>query len=789
MNGRSRLLAAAWAAFGLSCAFVACSSSDADITTVLTAVADPKQDGKTPCPAGTVACEDRCVDTAVDPKNCGACGNTCPSGQVCDGAGHCAFVCLQGLVLCDGKCIDPLSDPGHCGASGDCLADKAGVACPKGHVCDGAGKCELACQPGFVNCNGKCIDPNTDNAHCGASSDCNGDFAGKNCGPGFVCSGGGKCQLSCQPGLIVCGSKCVDPDTNNKFCGASDDCQGAKAGEACAPGFVCNGSGKCELSCQQGMIACGGKCVDPSTHNAYCGATNDCLGANVGVSCESGFLCSGGKCQLSCQPGLIECGGQCIDPNVDNNFCGASGDCIADPGNVCAAGHVCNGAGKCELSCQQGLIACNGKCIDPNTDNSYCGASGDCTADKGQKCGAGFVCNGAGNCQISCQPGLIACGSKCVNPLTDNAYCGASGDCIADPGMKCPGGHVCSNAQCGLTCQQGLIDCSGKCTDPLSDEAHCGAKLNCLLENAGDVCTGGHVCQGGKCLATCLPGQIVCNNMCVDPLTSNGYCGAQGDCLGLNAGTTCNGKDTVCVAGACSINCPQGQVYCSGKCLDPSVDPSHCGAGQNCVANPGAKCGGLQACVKGACVAIVADSCKSILALDPASKDGPYKIYNTKKLIVDVYCDMSKGGVTYEELAFGQHNKVYPDYSLVSKADLTDAVVQQAFVYLYNKQGGALKHIDAGWTSVSCCIKLAENLGVAGVLTLGNSLVYPATIANQQACNQKPSYSFAAYRFYLQSLIQYSPPTMPTNYFATKKPGNSTLCPTNNNPGWFWLKY
>jgi hypothetical protein len=346
MNGRSRLLAAAWAAFGLSCAFVACSSSDADITTVLTAVADPKQDGKTPCPAGTVACEDRCVDTAVDPKNCGACGNTCPSGQVCDGAGHCAFVCLQGLVLCDGKCIDPLSDPGHCGASGDCLADKAGVACPKGHVCDGAGKCELACQPGFVNCNGKCIDPNTDNAFCGAKLDCAAANAGKACGAGFVCSKG-SCALSCQAGLVDCNGKCIDPKTDNAFCGATGDCHGTSAGSACSAGHVCS-NGSCALSCQSGLVDCNGKCIDPKADKTYCGATTDCQGANAGMVCGSGFACINGSCTASCQAGLVNCSNKCVDPQSNPDFCGAKLDCLgANKGTTCGAGKACV-SGSCK---------------------------------------------------------------------------------------------------------------------------------------------------------------------------------------------------------------------------------------------------------------------------------------------------------------------------------------------------------------------------------------------------------------------------------------------------------
>jgi hypothetical protein len=124
----------------------------------------------------------------------------------------------------------------------------------------------------------------------------------------------------------------------------------------------------------------------------------------------------------------------------------------------------------------------------------------------------------------------------------------------------------------------------------------------------------------------------------------------------------------------------------------------------------------------------------------------------------------------------------------VSLADLTDTVISQAFVHLFNLTN-SLKHIDTGWTSGACCIKLAEHVGAVGVLKLGTSLVYPATTANAQACSPPGGYTQTAYRFYLQAAAQYAPKPLPSNYFVTKAPGTLTTCATNNNPGWFWKKY
>jgi 6-phosphogluconolactonase (cycloisomerase 2 family) len=509
--------------------------SPAGALCVLILLATACSDDASPCPAGSTLCGDLCVNTRTDQQNCGACGTACDPGFVCDGAGTCALSCQAGLTACDGTCVDTQSDRASCGA--------CGTACEDGDVCNGSGVCELSCQAGLVECDGKCIDPDTDGAFCGAAGDCEGDNTGETCGAGAVCNGAGVCEVSCLPGFVECGGGCVDPDTSRAFCGASSDCQGENAGTSCGDGFICS-NGTCELSCQEGLVECGGKCIDPDTDRTFCGASGDCQDENAGMACEAGEVCNGsGQCELSCQAGLVECNGKCIDPKTDEAYCGAGADCSVDPGEACQAGQICDGTGQCAVTCELGFVECNGSCINPETDRTYCGAMADCEdANAGTTCQDGEICDGTGQCALSCQDGLVDCGGTCINPETDRLFCGAGPDCSADPGLVCGSGEICNAGACELSCQAGLVKCNGTCTDPMTDRTFCGAGPDCEID-PGETCADGFICDG---------------------------------------------------AGVCALSCQAGLTECNGTCTDTRFDPNNCGG---C----GVACGDTQACAESSC--------------------------------------------------------------------------------------------------------------------------------------------------------------------------------------------
>lgn len=78
----------------------------------------------------STSCEAQCRNLMTDVDHCGACGNACAAGGVCND-GECA--CEGAEVACDGACTDVFSDAAHCGECGN--ACDAGMACVGG-VCE-----------------------------------------------------------------------------------------------------------------------------------------------------------------------------------------------------------------------------------------------------------------------------------------------------------------------------------------------------------------------------------------------------------------------------------------------------------------------------------------------------------------------------------------------------------------------------------------------------------------------------------------------------------------------------
>jgi hypothetical protein len=98
------------------------------------------------------------IDAAFAAKKCRGLGSKCSHGDQCC-SNYCAnnvCTCSPGQTNCNGTCVDLQTNNNNCGTCGN--------VCPSGATCSG-GQC--LCPPGLTNCNGTCVDLQTDQNNCG----------------------------------------------------------------------------------------------------------------------------------------------------------------------------------------------------------------------------------------------------------------------------------------------------------------------------------------------------------------------------------------------------------------------------------------------------------------------------------------------------------------------------------------------------------------------------------------------------------------------------------------------
>ena len=109
------------------------------------------------------------------PFNCGT-NDDCPAFSICYQHSFCQSQCNN--LVCSGVCVDAFHACGNCN-----------VQCAAGQVCGAANVCLAACETGYVNCAGSCIDVTTDRFNCGA--------CGHVCGASETCANK-ACVGACQ---------------------------------------------------------------------------------------------------------------------------------------------------------------------------------------------------------------------------------------------------------------------------------------------------------------------------------------------------------------------------------------------------------------------------------------------------------------------------------------------------------------------------------------------------------------------------------------------------------------
>ncbi|MDX9720636.1 MAG: SUMF1/EgtB/PvdO family nonheme iron enzyme [Myxococcota bacterium] len=497
------------------------------------------QNGSCVCPSGKTDCGSSCVNLQSDAKHCGACAQDCsshahvsPKSSCAEGV--CAYVCEAGWADCDASpgCETSLDSERHCGACNN--------SCSGGKQCS-KGRC--LCPSGQVECDGVCIEPQSDVRHCGrCSNDC---LSHPHAGPNTTCAAG-ACVYVCEASWGDCGSAsgCETSLQSDKDCGA--------CGVKCEGGKSCR-DGRCV--CPEGERDCDGVCKQVLVDPKNCGA--------CGTVCSGGKRCEQGSCV--CPPGQSDCAGVCKTLAEDAEHCGACG-------NDCRSHAHATAKSSCQVSeCRYVCDAAWGDCdAQPGCETSLdseqnCGACG-------VSCSGGKVCKG-GKCQ--CPPGQSDCNGVCVDLQSAQENCGACG-------KVCSGGKLCQKGRC--ECPSGQSDCGGVCQELQSDVEHCGScKNNCLAHPHAGPNTS---CAQGACVYVCEASWGDCSSStgCETSLETMTNCGA--------CGVSCKGG-MLCERGRCV--CPDGELDCAGQCKKVNSDSENCGT---C----GVRCSGGMSCQQGRCV-------------------------------------------------------------------------------------------------------------------------------------------------------------------------------------------
>lgn len=387
-------------------------------------------------------------------------------------------------------------------------------------------------------------------------------------------------------------------------CGDDDDTQaessstGASSSGGTGTSTGTSGTSGDDPSCGLGQIQCGNACVNPMSDEQYCGASADCIGTNAGTICAAGESCEVGSCEPGPANGCTIAGVEYPEGSRNpNNTCEAcitassttswTVDNVAqcDDGLYCTVGDTCV-AGTCTGSARDcsDSVACNGveACSELNEGSCLPGTP---------TCEAGSLCDVSADTCVSmcsgCSIDGVCYAEGAANPTNSCEICAVATNATAwspNDGVACDDGAFCTTAS---TCSAGV--CGGGTARDCSDGLACNGTETC--DETMNACVAG--------TTTCTAGEICDNNtgMCVDGCALG--CSIDGVCYGndqVNPNNECEKCSTATSKTAWSpddgISCDDGLFCTTGSTCNAGV----CEGGSQMSCSDGVLCNGLETC-------------------------------------------------------------------------------------------------------------------------------------------------------------------------------------------------
>lgn len=456
-----------------------------------------------PCEIGETSCNGaqrvRCRQDQSGSDPLPGPGSLCATARLCE------------LGLPAGICEPPVCGAGQFGCNDNqpirCNADQTGfdnvgAPCLRAELCDvGRQRCNF-CFPGRR----ECTPDNRSSRTCAPDGNSFGSltFCPLGCIPSTgACQTCNVGEFRCQGGLLT---RCNDgvsftPLNVGSTCSGTSQvsCNGTQVQTTpCALG--CNAQRSSCNQCSAGQRSC-----TDTTNFATC-QPNGTFGP--AQSCGAGMLCAGaGVC--SCTPGQASCSGNTLQVCNDTGTALVAGARCGGPGGTvlrtCAAGELTTNTCPSAALCAAATGAtCAAACTE---GERTCAAGQPQVCTNGQRvaapaCGAGFACEGAGQClcavgDVRCAAGaLVQCSADRTSfepaPTCDGATLRSCAGATRQPDQLCASAAICaaSGAVCAACLDSDPVSCDGgtevRCVGGALQRTACDLDL-CVPELGGCV--------------------------------------------------------------------------------------------------------------------------------------------------------------------------------------------------------------------------------------------------------------------------------------------------------------